>query len=257
MIIQKRIRFIFLHIEKIGILATFSYFLQRIVWPKNHLIVLRLKGLPHKVFLRNKTYDVHIFYQIFIKEDLFLSYEEGISTILDCGANIGLATLYYQRKFHNPRIIAIEPENENYKLLVKNTQKYLNISSLRNGVFDSDCDLNVIDIGEGEASYRLMRNPVEGKIIQTISCRSINSLMKEFKLSKIDILKMDIEGCEKECLLSPNIDWLQKTKYFLCEIHENIHTGLTKQIFELTPFSSTVSINGEYTVIKNKVPDFL
>jgi FkbM family methyltransferase len=207
--IQKRIRFIFLHVEKIGILATLSYFLQRIILPKNQLIGLKLKGLPHEVFLRNKTYDVHIFYQIFIQEDLFLNYEEGISTILDCGANIGLATLYYQRMFHNVRIIAIEPENENYRLLVKNTQKYSNISVLRNGVFEADCDLNVIDIVNGEASYRLLRIPIGGKIIQSIVCRNINSLMKEFKLSKIDILKMDIDGCEKECLLSPNIEWLK------------------------------------------------
>lgn len=255
--IQKRIRFVFLHVEKIGILATLSYFLQRIILSKNQLIGLKLKGLPHKVFLRNKTYDVHIFYQIFIQEDLFLNYEEDISTILDCGANIGLSTLYYQRRFNNPTIIAIEPENENYKLLVKNTQKYLNISALKSGVFDTDCDLNVIDIGEGEASYRLMPKPVEGKIIQTILCRSINSLMKEFRISKIDILKMDIEGCEKECLLSPDIGWLNKTKYFLLEIHERIHPGLTKQIFNLIPSSSTTSNNGEYTVIQNKLPDIL
>jgi FkbM family methyltransferase len=257
MSIQKRVQFVFLHFKKIGILATFSYFLQRIIKAKNHLIALRLKGLSHTIYLRNKTYDVHIFYQIFINEDLFLNYEEDISMILDCGANIGLATLYYQKKFHNPRIIAIEPENENYNLLVKNTQKYLNIHVLKNGVFDADCDLNVVDIGEGEASYRLMRIPIGGKIIQKILCRSINSLMKEFKLNKIDILKMDIEGCEKECLLSPNIEWFNETKYFLLEIHESIHPGLTKQIFDLIPISSTTSKNGEYTVIKNKLPDIL
>lgn len=52
--IQKRVQFVFLHFKKIGILATFSYLLQRIIKSKNHLIVLKLKGLPHNVFLRNK-----------------------------------------------------------------------------------------------------------------------------------------------------------------------------------------------------------
>lgn len=86
--IQKRIKFVFDHIKRIEILVTFSYFLQRLIKAKNQLTVLRLNGLPHLIFLRNKTYDTNIFYQIFINEDLSLDYEEDISTIFDCGANI-------------------------------------------------------------------------------------------------------------------------------------------------------------------------
>lgn len=84
--------------------------------------------------------------------------------------------------------------------------------------------------------------------------------MKEFRLNKIDILKMDIEGSEKECLLSPKIEWLERTKYLLMEIYENIHPGLTQQVsnkIESLPSSFVTSKSGEYTVIKNISPDFL
>src|SRR6185312_7844188 len=97
--IENRIKYIFLHIKKIGFISTINYFLQRLLKPKGKLIKLHIESLPHAIFLRNKTYDVYIFYQIFMKEDLLLNYENAISTIIDCGANIGLATLYYQKKF--------------------------------------------------------------------------------------------------------------------------------------------------------------
>jgi len=68
---------------------------------------------------------------------------------------------------------------------------------------------------------------------------------------------MGIECCEKECLPSANIEWSLKIKYFLSEIHENIHPGLTKRISDLIHSSSKISINGEYTVIKNISSDVL
>ena len=257
---ENRLKFVILHVQKIGFFTTISYFIQRLLKRKGQLIELGLRGLLHTVYLRNKTYDTNIFYQIFIQEDLFLHTEEAISTIIDCGANIGLATLYFQREFPNARTIAIEPENENYNLLVKNTENYSNVSPFRIGVFDEDCDLSVIDVGEGEASYRLAREPSKGKVIQTIPCRSIDSIMEEFGIDKVDILKMDIEGSEKECLLSPKSEWLQKTKYLLTEIHENIHPGLTQQVsnkIESMGTSFITSKNGEYTLIKNISADFL
>jgi FkbM family methyltransferase len=249
--IQKRVQFIFLHVQKIGFLTTIGYFVQRVIKAKNDLIVLKLNGLPHKVFLRNKTFDVHIFYQIFIKEDLYFNYGKDISTIFDCGANIGLASLYYYRTYKNAKIIAIEPESRNFELLIKNIANYEIIIPIKTAVFGEDCDLTLVDIGGGEASYRVMNVAEQGDVLQTISCRSIDSLMKELHLNKIDILKMDIEGSEKECLFSPHIKWLEKTKYFLLEIHENIHPGIIKAIYDLIPATSKFFFNGEYTFIEN------
>lgn len=249
--IKSRVKDIFLHMRQIGFFSTFNYFIQRVYKNKGTLIKLHLHGLPYPIFLRNKTYDIHIFHQIFIKKNLLFNYKKPVTTIMDCGANIGLATLYYQIKFPGVQIISIEPEQNNFNLLIKNTESYPNIIALKNGVYSKDCYLNVIDIGEGEASYRLMEGNEIGKVIETISCRSIDSLMNEFKIPKIDILKMDIEGSEKQCLLSPNIEWLKHTEYFLLEIHENIYPGLQHEILDLMPNPSKISFNGEYTLILN------
>lgn len=249
---KKRIEYILSHVKKIGFLETGRYFIQRLLKSKGSLITMNIPNVPYPIYLRNKTYDTHIFYQIFIQEDLALDYGEGASTILDCGANIGLSTIFYKRKFPKARIISVEPEKSNYELLLKNTKNYVNIVSLKNGVSGSDCELSVIDIGEGEASYRILENEKKGKMLETIHCKSINTIIEEFEIQQIDILKMDIEGSEKQCLFEGDVKWLQKTKWFLLEIHENIYPGLKKEILTIIPSSSTISTKGEYTVIQNR-----
>lgn len=251
MTFKERIRYIKLLAAKIGVLQTINYLLQRKLKSKGVFVKVRVPNLPNVIFLRNKTYDIHIFYQIFVKEDMEFNYSDSISTIMDCGANIGLSTLYFKRRFPHAKIISIEPEKRNYELLIKNTRYYSNIYTLQNGVYGEDCNLQVIDIGEGESSYRTLTINNHEKMLHTIPCLSINSVMNEFELNKIDILKMDIEGSEKQCLLSPKTEWLKKTKFFLVEIHEAIYPGLKKEILNLISSDSTISTNGEYTIVVN------
>ena len=44
------------------------------------------------------------------------------SVIIDAGANIGLASIWFASKFPEARILAIEPEKSNYELLVRNVE---------------------------------------------------------------------------------------------------------------------------------------
>lgn len=248
-----RVKYIVKHIKKIGAFATLNYFIQRITVAKNVLIKVTVPGLLSPVLLRNKTYDINIFYQIFIAEELLFDFKGDINTIMDCGANIGLSTLYFRRKFPAAKIISIEPENNNYALLQKNTGGYSDIICINTGVYGSDCNLVLVDIGEGEASYRVMESAGHYKVIDNISCRGIDSLVNEYNLTGINILKMDIEGSEYACMFSSQIDWLKKTNYLLIEIHENMHPGMTNDIHKILPSGSTVSYNGEYTIITNDI----
>lgn len=253
MTVKGRIQYVQKLITSLGIASTANYLYERSIKPKNSIIHVTVPGLSHKVLLRNKTYDIHIFFQIFVQEDLKFDYGDSVSTIMDCGANIGLATLYYIKKFPDSRIISVEPEENNYKMLLANTQHYPNVRPLQNGIYGEDCDLEILDTGEGEASYRTVASEGCGKVLNHISCKTIDHLMKDFRVSRIDILKMDIEGSERSCLLSPHIEWLHKTRFFLVEIHERIWPGLTKEILTMLPSASKVCSNGEYTIIINQL----
>jgi FkbM family methyltransferase len=46
--------------------------------------------------------------------------------IIDCGANIGLSTIWHARQFPEARIIAVEPGQSNLEIAAKNLAAYPN-----------------------------------------------------------------------------------------------------------------------------------
>lgn len=60
------------------------------------------------------------FYEIFFRDIYFFSADNQTPFILDCGANIGLATLYFKMLYPQSNIIAFEPSPNCFTLLTKN-----------------------------------------------------------------------------------------------------------------------------------------
>jgi hypothetical protein len=73
--------------------------------------------------------------------------------IVDAGANIGASAAFFAMTYPTARIVAIEPEANNFALLLKNT-KGLNVECLNAGLASSPGRLRVIDPGEHEWGFR-------------------------------------------------------------------------------------------------------
>lgn len=239
------------HFKKIGVIPTLSYFVQRIILRKDAFIIIKLKGLPHKIYLRNHTYDTNIFYQIFIAEELEMQYKGSIKSILDLGANIGLSTLFFLRKYPDSSIISVEPDVNNFKVLERNTFNYDNVKRMNAGIYGKNCTLYLVDVGEGEASYRVLESSNDYRIINEINCIDISTLQLQYGIKKLDIVKMDIEGSEASCLLDYHHYWLYDTKYLLVEIHDGLIPGLTTRIQKVIPPAFSYSKFNEYTIFYN------
>lgn len=85
-------------------------FLAKRVFYKNKIIKVRIKGHKHSILLRNNTSDITVFYQVFFEKSYTVNYKIFPEIIIDCGANIGLSSIFYTIKFPNAVIYAIEPE---------------------------------------------------------------------------------------------------------------------------------------------------
>ena len=125
---------------------------------KGSLIKLNLIGLSSPIYLRNKYYDTHIFHQIFIRKELDFEIPNNPKVIVDCGANIGLSTLYLKRKYKESKIISIEPEESNFNMLSINTRQYKDVDILQNAVWFKNTLLQLVDGGEGHASFKTFEN---------------------------------------------------------------------------------------------------
>jgi len=240
------------HFEKIGLFQTFFYLLQRIFLRKGHYIKLKIPGLENPVFLRNKYYDTHIFNQIFIRDEVNFGYTNDPKIIVDCGANIGLSTLYFKRQFPNSHIISIEPEFSNFNLMKKNTKNYNKINCLHAAVWNQNTKVNVIDTGEGVASFITKEVENTGNIIEQTNAFTLTEIISKFNISFIDLVKMDIEGSEYELFDYKPEAWTERINMLALELHENLKPGVTKLIKSKMDGKFINYQVGEYCVFKRK-----
>lgn len=199
---------------------------------KQRTISYSLSGLRHKVYLRTHTSDYLVFSQIFIENQYQIALKNTPEVIIDCGANIGLASVYFANKYPNAKIIAIEPEASNFTLLKKNTENYPNVICLNCGIWSRKTRLSIEDTGDGLWAMVTHETDDDTNGKNTINAYSLTDIMSEYSLTHIDILKMDIEGSEKKVFSENYSQWLDKTRLIIIEFHDRMFAGTAKTFFE-------------------------
>ena len=149
--------------------------------------------------------------------------------IIDGGANIGCASVYFSLRFPEAKIVAIEPEKNNFELLNKNIAPYKNIQSLQAGIWDKDETLSLTNPEGGAAEFMFEHN---SSVENNINGMTIPSIMNSQNWDDVDILKLDIEGAEKEVFAANDLSWLKKVKLLIIELHDRYKEGCTKTVFE-------------------------
>jgi len=182
------------------------------------------------VFFRPKSSDIKIFEQIFMDKSLnFKISDFQPKYIVDAGANAGYVSLYFANKYPSSKIIAIEPESSNYKLLLKNIKSYKNIIPLKVALWNKGKKLQIENLESEKWSFRMVEtNKDNSNVIEGLTLANI---MNKFKIEKIDILKLDIEGGEKQLFSSNYKNWLDKVKLIYIELHDRHIKGCSKSFY--------------------------
>jgi FkbM family methyltransferase len=194
-----------------------------------------LPGLSSPLYIRSNSTDLLTFHQIFTFKEYEMNLWFKPKFIIDAGANIGLAAVYFTRKHPNAKIIAIEPENSNFEMLKKNSKNYKNIFLHKRALYNqSNLVLNVIDKGYGNWGFitEINDNLDSKNIVETVKTITIDEIIKEYDLEFVDLLKIDIEGGEKELFESNYENWLPKTKCIAIELHDGIKMGSSKSFLK-------------------------
>ena len=232
------------HFYRFGIISGLRIYFQNSILKKGYSTI-SLKSFPFKILLRRSTSDIQTFNQIF----LFLEYRYNIriipNFIVDCGANIGLSTLYFKNIYPNAFISAIEPEDSNFQLLKKNTQKYSSIDCIKAGIWNKNAILKIVD-ENNFGNWGFLCKEVGTESEDTIKAISIKDIMLKYNKTEIDLLKIDIEGAELELFSSGYEDWLPKTKVIIIELHDWFRKGCSNSFFSaLIKYNFSVFSNGE------------
>jgi FkbM family methyltransferase len=142
----------------------------------------------------------------------------GIPLVIDAGANIGAAALYFALNMPEALVLAVEPESENFQLLSKNVSG-LNVKSIHAALASSAGRAEVFDPGEGHWGYRTRHLAHDDGKPGTINRVSINDLYQSHPAPFFPfIVKVDIEGGEGD-LFSANTEWVARTPLLIIELH--------------------------------------
>jgi FkbM family methyltransferase len=177
---------------------------------------------------------------------------QDANLIIDCGANVGYSSAYLLSRYPRARLFAVEPDPENFRILMKNLEPYgERCTAINAGVWSSSVGLVLSDHALGDRrEWAVTVRPAgrdEEPSIMAVDLGSVLATAPDF--DRISILKVDVEGAEAE-IFSKNVEpWIDKFDHLVIELHgENcrkIVMGATAQLphtvsecEELTIFSS-------------------
>ena len=138
--------------------------------------------------------------------------------IVDGGANIGAASVYFSAQCRDALIVAIEPEASNYQLLVENT-KGMPVLPLPCALAARPQRMRIIDAGLGNWGFRTTAVKNDEATEDDVSCVTIDEIFTAHDDCFPFIVKIDIEGGEKE-LFQQHTEWIGRTPLIIIELHD-------------------------------------
>ncbi|UCG14639.1 MAG: FkbM family methyltransferase [Deltaproteobacteria bacterium] len=195
----------------------------------------KVPSIRDPLTLRLKTSDIGTYLQVFINQDYDFTIAETPRMILDAGANIGLTSIYFTHKFPEATILAMEPEESNFAVLEKNTAPYRRIIPSQAALWCENTWIDLIDPGLGKWGFQTY-NVNDNNAISVrhkVQGMTVDKIMQDQGIEFIDILKMDIEGAEKEVFQDPS-KWIDKVGVLIVELHEHLKTGCNRSFYNAT-----------------------
>ena len=190
-------------------------------------IRVSIKGARSLVRLRPRTTDAMVYRQIFVERTHVVQTARSPRCIIDAGAYIGLSSVDFAMRFPQAMIIAIEPEPEHFRLLVRNTKSFANVVAIQAALWKEKTRLRLFDPGYGAWALQTLApesDRPEAPVVPTIT---IDGIMADYGLDFIDMLKLDIEGSEKEVLESSS-RWIDRVGILIVEMHDHLREGCSR-----------------------------
>jgi FkbM family methyltransferase len=192
---------------------------------------MRVPDVPHPIWLRESTSDFEIMEQIFLRREYdFAAWsshhamiqrtygellnERKVPVIVDCGANIGYASIWFAIKYPQAIVYAIEPEPRNFAMLSRNVSTYPNIVPIQAGVSDRVTKVSLRN--PTDEPWACQTEEDDQGSVETVT---IPHLLDMRPNGVPLIVKVDIEGYETS-LFRSNTGWAGRTPLVVFEMHD-------------------------------------
>jgi len=206
----------------------------------------------HPIWLRATSSDLVTYRHIFALQEYGFPVTKAPRVIVDAGANIGLASLYFANRFPDARVIAVEPAAGNVPLLKKNAAPYPHIQVVDAALWKENTELDLVDPGMGFWAFRTVEHdarPSGGRGAKhSVNAMTVNALLDTCGVDFIDVFKIDIEGAEVE-LFEHAASWLDRVGVIVIELHDRMRPGCSRTVFRATAGFEVAWEQGEYVFL--------
>ena len=186
--------------------------------------------------------------EIFQKEIYSVKIQQENPVIFDIGAHIGLATIYFKKEYPNSKITSFEPNPNVFPLLEENIQsnnlKDIHTNNIALGAKESVRELYIDNSGLCAFSTSSFRKDAWNQKQKTLPIQvNVKPLSEYIDNEYIDLVKMDVEGAEREII--KELDNSDKLKY-IKNLFIEYHPIKNHKITEITSILKKNSFSIEY-----------
>jgi FkbM family methyltransferase len=138
--------------------------------------------------------------------------------IVDAGANIGAAAVFFALALPDARVVAVEPDAANIDILRRNVDG-LEVELLEAALASAAGRSRVIDPGQGFWGFRTIDAGGEatGSSVSNVTIPEIYARHRPGFFPAI--VKVDIEGAEKD-VFRDSLEWVRQTPVIIVELHD-------------------------------------
>lgn len=211
-------------------------------------VKLRVSGVRTPLLCRTSGADRWTLWHVFARQHFETTSQQSPRLIIDGGANVGYASVYFANKHPDTQITAIEPDPENCALFRKNCAAYPNIELIQGALWSSSADLIIENPTARSHAFRVVEVPSPTK--HSIKGFTVADILAHSGQQHIDLLKLDIEGSEERLFSSGCSNWIGHVKKMMVEPHGERCREAVSAAAKDCGFS--VSKSGEYMVLETR-----
>lgn len=195
-------------------------------------VSVRYRG--RRLTLRLGTSDILVLFSVFEREDYGIELSPPPETIIDAGAYTGFSAIYFAEKYPAATVLALEPDPSNFALLVQNTGTYPNIVPIEQALWHRDGRIDLRDPGTGHWGFYVAADESpSARSLGQVEAVSVRTLIERFAIERIDLLKLNIEGAEKE-IFEDSADWAWRVRAIVAALHDRFRPGCADAFARVT-----------------------
>jgi FkbM family methyltransferase len=142
--------------------------------------------------------------------------------IVDVGANVGYTLIDFRRLYPAARLIGVEMDAANHAMATLNVRE-LDVELLHAALWHEDGEVSYDADADADAfSARPAAGGTDGRRQVTVPALGVATLLERLAIARVDYLKIDIEGAEREVFAATDLGWLHQVDQLSVELHGSL-----------------------------------